>query len=888
MRMQILDIDYTLVNDMPILRIFGKDETGAVVCGFFERFLPYFYVDPNEGKKDEVIKFLERMPIKPHKIESVKKRMPIGFTENSKEMLKITLKNPATVSEARDLIKKTAYCENIYEADILFKNRFMGDADIRGMGWVEIVSKPIRTGTVRSAQALKITDIKRVDSVENVPLKYLSFDIEIAAKRGIPDAKDDPIIIISVCFQPGHNGKKSFVMTTKRAEGDDVLVFLDEKKMLESFIGMIIEYDPDVITGFNINNFDIPYLIKRLEANKISKNFGRCAEKPVIVREIAKGENRVSILGRVVADSYKLVKKNFSLKRYGLGDVAKALLNEQKLDVTHSEIGKLWNSDGRDELKRLVDYARKDAELALKILINKKLLEKYIELSKISGVLLQDCLDSGEATRIENILLREFNKEGFVIPCKPTSVIKDGEELKGGFVLTPVAGLHSKGLVLVLDFKSMYPSIFISYNICPTTLVKTQTSAETTQTPSGSKFVTASVRQGIIPRILKALIEERKKTKRQMRGEKDAELRRILDAKQLAFKILANAFYGYTGYSRARIHVLEVASSVTACGRHLIQKVRDSVEQNYKYKVIYGDTDSIMIKTDIEDLEEGYKKGREVTEELNKELSGVLEMEFEKIFKSLLILTKKRYAAWRFVRDGDVWSEKIEMKGIETVRRDWCELVSETMNKTIEVLLKQGDIKTSVEYFRNVMRELEEMRIPMQKLVITKSVSKNPSSYVGLQPHIELLKKLQIRSPADAPGIGDRVGYVIVKGNQLLSKRTEDPDYVIAHNLQIDPTYYIENQLLPPIERIFSAMGISKSELVGKGRQVSIFDAIRKNHKNENKATAFDGFVCGQCQKLHATIPLAGKCDCGGELLLNAPEGHARTLAPDLSVQREN
>ncbi len=880
MRMQILDVDYTLVNDMPVIRIFGKTEAGEVVCGFFERFLPYFYAVPKEGKKDEMIKFLERLPIRPHKIESVKKLLPIGFSEDGIEMLKITLKNPATVSEIRDLIRRTDYCESMYEADILFKNRFMSDADIRGMGWVEIVSKPIRTATVRADKTVKITDIKRIDSLENVPFRYLSFDIEVVAKKtGVPEPKDDPIIIISICFAPDYNKKKSLVLTTKRVEGGDVMVFIDEKSMLESFVSIINEYDPDVITGFNTNNFDIPYLIKRLEMNKVTKNFGRCTEKPVFVREIARGENRVSMLGRISADSYKLVKKNFLLKRYGLGDVAKALLNEQKNDVAHSEIGKLWNGNKSDELKKLVDYARKDSELALKLLINKKLMEKYIELSKISGALLQDCLDSGETTRIDNILLREFNKDGFVIPCKPTSAVNDGEALKGGFVLTPVAGLHSKGLVLVLDFKSMYPSIFISYNICPTTLVRTETSAETTLTPSGSKFVTANVRQGIIPRILKMLIEERKKTKKLLRGERDVEKRRILDAKQFAFKILANAFYGYTGYSKARIHVLDVASSVTACGRYLIQKVRDSVESNYKYKVIYGDTDSIMIKTDIEDLDEGLKKGREITEKLNKELSGVLEMEFEKMFKSFLILTKKRYAAWRFERDGDTWNEKIEMKGIETVRRDWCELVSETMNRTIEVLLKKGDVKTSVEYFRTIMKELEEMKIPLQKLVITKSVSKNPASYVGLQPHIELLKKLQARNPGDAPGVGDRVGYVIIKGNQLVSKRTEDPDYVIAHNLQIDSNYYIENQLLPPIERIFSAMGISKSELVGKGKQVSIFDALKRNHKPESKATTFDGFVCSQCQKIHAAIPLAGKCDCGGELLLNAPEGHAKILA---------
>ena len=433
-------------------------------------------------------------------------------------------------------------------------------------------------------------------------------------------------------------------------------------------------------------------------------------------------------------------------------------------------------------------------------------------------------------------------------------------------------------LIVVLDFRSMYPSIFRSFNICPTTILpKDSNEPNTITTPAGYSFVSNDVQEGIMPSILRNIFEERMNTKRAMKSEKDEEKYRLLDAKQLALKLMLNAFYGYTGYTRAKLYMLAIASTITACGRHLIQKVKNTAEDDLGYKVIYGDTDSIMVKIPETDLAEGWKKGIEIRDKINNELFGVMKMEFEKLFKSFLILTKKRYAAWKFVYEDGHWKDKIEMKGIETVRRDWCELVSETMNKTIVDILKTGDTREALDYFNTILKNLAENKIPIEKLVITKSVTKSPSSYAGIQPHIELVKKMQKRNPQEAPGVGDRVGYVIIKGNQMLSKRSEDPKYVVATNLEIDPNYYIENQLLPPMERIFTAMGISKSELLGKGRQFSLMEALKtKTTKNSN---IFDGFVCAACENSYISAPLSGLCQCGGKITIKTPAGSVEKLS---------
>jgi len=175
-----------------------------------------------------------------------------------------------------------------------------------------------------------------------------------------------------------------------------------------------------------------------------------------------------------------------------------------------------------------------------------------------------------------------------------------------------------------------------------------------------------------------------------------------------------------------------------------------------------------------------------------------------------------------------------------------------------------------------------EGKIPIKKLVVTKTMTKRAEGYVGIQPHAELVKKIKKRTPAECPGVGDRIGYVIVKGPELLSKRAEDPLYIIEKKLPIDSKYYIENQLLPPLERIFIALGISKIELLGKGKQVSLFTALANNSKvktvKEVSSKDVGGFVCEKCYKTYNIPPLRGICECGGTLLFNSSRGPAKSI----------
>ncbi|HLD56902.1 MAG TPA: DNA-directed DNA polymerase, partial [archaeon] len=756
MEIQILDVDYVLVDEKPIIRIFGKTPEGTTVCGFYEGFAPYFYSD-NERVKE----VLEGEP----GVVGIQKSS-MKFVDKECGAYKIITRNPAKTPEIRS--KAISAGVTPYEADILFRYRFMNDFGLGGLCWIQADATPIGTSTVKVERTFKLSNVKRLDKIIDAPMKMVAFDIECVSETEVmPEAKKDPVILISMAFNTEHQGQKDLVLSTR--PGKDLKAFESEKEMLQEFINIINSYDPDIITGYNTTNFDFPYILERMRKLGVKAMFGRCNTKPAVDRKVG-ADYRITITGRVSADSFKIIKKDYSLVRYGLDFVGEKLMGEKKVDIKKSQIGKYWKGP-QEEFEKLVYYSKIDSVLALNLVLKLKLLTKYFSLSKVAGTLLQDTLDGGEATRIENFLLREFNKDGYIFPNKPSdseTVSRQAKakiELKGGFVLDPKKGLHSD--VVVFDFKSMYPSIMISFNICPTTLVRNREGVDKNnvfESPAGAWFLKPEIKKGIVPKIVDELMTRRTAAKKKQKEATDEFLKASLYGEQWALKILANAFYGYLGYARARMYNLDIANSITSFGRDIIHQTKTMMEEK-GFDVVYGDTDSLMVKIGVDDLEKIRPLAFSVSKEISEKLPGVMELQFEKVFKRFLPLSKKRYVAWKFEPTKDGWDEKLEMKGVETVRRDWCPLVSQTMRSVIEVILKENDIKKAVVYFKGVIGDIVNGKIDINTLVVTKTITKKPENYDGVQPHVELAKKILARG--GEVGVGDRIGYVIIKGMDI-------------------------------------------------------------------------------------------------------------------------
>jgi len=334
-------------------------------------------------------------------------------------------------------------------------------------------------------------------------------------------------------------------------------------------------------------------------------------------------------------------------------------------------------------------------------------------------------------------------------------------------------------------------------------------------------FVDASLRRGLLPSILERLLAARKATKKELAacgGSPEDDMRRkILNGRQLALKLSANSVYGFTGAMNGPLPCLEVAGAVTAYGREMIQATKRLVESKFSKangyafdsEVVYGDTDSVMVRFGPEgdgaiSLEEAMRLSAEAGEVCSGAFPPPVRLEFEKIYRPFLIMAKKRYA-------GLSWSSpdaepKIDTKGIETVRRDWSDLVRQGLDRTLQLLLRRDGadgVPDATAYVRGLCDDLRQNKVDFRALVISKSLGRD--DYAGKMAHVEVAEKMRKRDPSTAPRFGDRVSYLVTAGaaKAKVYERAEDPLFALEHDLPVDADYYLESQLKQPLVRVF-------------------------------------------------------------------------------------
>jgi DNA polymerase I len=908
---QILDANYTYDSERrPLVQLFGSTEEGRSVTCRVSGFRPYFYAGVEEGCLDQAADDLREMGLE---VEAIERFEPIGYQTTPKRMLKITTRDPKEVRSLRERVREVPGVKTVYETDILFRNRFMIDCGLGGMGWVDanlpewVQGQGHGQGREHGLGHDKdkelgqrhidapIIDFESLSSVQkdaNAPLRYMSFDIECLPNKGeMPNADASPVILISMAFEPEYKGQKDLVLVGKRidCQRGDIEECEDEYDLISRFISIIRDYDPDIVAGYNSNEFDFPYLEERAKRLNLSIRAGRDGSSWYI-RKIISSSN-VSVTGRVVVDLLPIIRSSFSLKQYTLRNAAAELLKMKKYDVDPKEIETIWN-EGGEGLRRFISYSRRDAVLAQKLLLDLRLMDKYIALSRASGSLLQDIVNGGQSGMVESLLLRRFREHNRVVPPKPDADVSDerymeSDELKGGAVLDPAKGLLED--VVILDYKSLYPTIMMAHNLCYSTVITGNGSGRgpaskdqidhidhAIESPSGGRFVPPEVFPGIVPGVLRELLDQRTNTKRLMKKAGEDE-RRFLDAKQYAMKILLNSFYGYSGYARARLYSLAVANAVTSFGRENILKTKRIIDdigsvyvvdgkvvfekeldfkrlnaRRFDLSVVYGDTDSVFVRLQSSagevSMQDAEIIGKKIAETVTSSLPEPMELVFEAFARRAIFLTKKRYALWVFEPVGEEWKDRIKVRGMETVRRDWCELTSKTLKRCLELVLKEGKVDDAVEHVVSVIERLQNIDLQndpqlIDDLTLTRKYTKGTASYKNKQPHIQLVEKIRKRGGA-VPGVGDRVPFVIIRGKGrkkgLFVDRAEDPVYVLEKNIPLDTEYYIEKQILPPVLRIFETFGINRTKLCQDVKQSSLLCFQGEAVKPQKQKSLFD------------------------------------------------
>ncbi|GFQ06146.1 DNA polymerase delta catalytic subunit, partial [Phtheirospermum japonicum] len=918
-----------------IIKIFGVTKEGHSVCCLVHGFEPYFYISCPPGMgPDDISRFHQilddkmreanrntKVPKCIRRIELVQRRSIMYYQQqNSQPFLKIVVALPTMVASCRGILDRGIQIDGLgmknfmtYESNVFFALRFMIDCNIVGGNWIEVPrGKYKKTAENRSYCQLEfdclypdlISHAPEGEFSKMAPFRVLSFDIECAGRKGLfPEPTHDPVIQVAnlVTLQGEDQPFVRNVMTLKSCSpivGVDVMSFDTEKEVFLAWRVMFLalvsqllfifqlqdfirEVDPDIIIGYNICKFDLPYLIQRAEVLGIAEFpiLGRMRHTRVRVRD-AKFSSRqlgtreskeVTIEGRVQFDLLQAIQRDYKLSSYSLNSVSAHFLNEQKEDVHHSIISDLQNGNSETR-RRLAVYCLKDAYLPQRLLDKLMFVYNYVEMARVTGVPISFLLSRGQSIKVLSQLLRKAKQKNLVLPNVKQAGSEQGS-YEGATVLEARAGFYEKPIA-TLDFASLYPSIMMAYNLCYCTLVTPEDARKlnlppecVNKTPSGEIFVKSNLQKGILPEILEELLGARRRAKADLKEAKDPFEKAVLDGRQLALKISANSVYGFTGATVGQLPCLEISSSVTSYGRQMIEHTKKLVEDKFTVlggyehnaEIIYGDTDSVMVQFGVSSVETAMKLGREAADYISGTFIKPIKLEFEKVYYPYLLISKKRYAGlyWTNPKKFD----KMDTKGIETVRRDNCLLVKNLVSECLNKILIDKDIPGAVQYVKNTISDLLMNRMDLSLLVITKGLTKTGDDYEVKAAHVELAERMRKRDAATAPSVGDRVPYVIVKAAKGAKayERSEDPIYVLENNIPIDPNYYLENQISKPLLRIFEPILKDASKELLKGshtRSISIPTPSNSGIMRFAKKQ----LTCIGCKALIRDHPLCSHC----------------------------
>ena len=638
----------------------------------------------------------------------------------------------------------------------------------------------------------------------------------------------------------------------------------DERGLLSILLARLSQIDADVICGHNVAGFDVDVLLNRLRENKVA-HWSRIGRLKRTRFPNLSGGNQGSfgggasigalscMSGRLLADTYLSARDLLKEVSYTLTNLMKTQFDENRAEIPHQDVPLQFNST--QTLWQLTKNSQTDAFYSLWLMLHLQALPLTRQLSNIAGNTWSKTLGHTRAQRVEFLFLHEFHKRKYMVPDRLSAKEKrrvqaaeakngngdkdvddkKGPQYSGGLVLEPKKGLYDK-YVLMLDFNSLYPSIIQEYDICFTTVKRGKDMAGLApELPPPVLGKPGGENAAVLPQVICKLVQHRRAVKELLKKETNDVKKAQLDIRQLALKLTANSMYGCLGFSASRFYAKPLAELITGQGREILQSTVD-LAQNLSYDVIYGDTDSIMINTNKDNLEEVRKVGQEVKREVNKRYK-LLEIEMDGCYRSMLLLKKKKYAAVVVepsMHEGKtIYVERVEKKGLDTVRRDWCKLAKDVGDTCLDEIFKKRAVEDTVEKIHDALREartkMVNNQVNLESYIVTKQLTKSPRDYpdANSQPHVKVALRRIEQGKQDGVNAGETVPYIICcevkpedekdmtndaianghasskSGGKGLAERAFHPEELQENpNLRVDLHYYLTQQLHPVISRL--------------------------------------------------------------------------------------
>ncbi len=668
-----------------------------------------------------------------------------------------------------------------FESDVDPTERYLAERMINAQCAVQ--------GTAEKGQALTVFKNPQIKAAEVTPkFRVASIDIEtgVASKR---------LYSIGVHLTAENVDERVvFMLGVRPDDAPDYLFCFDtEAAVLTEFLNWFQAADPDIILGWNVVGFDLSYLAQKCGQFNMPFSLGREHTTPTFF-EKKRGGTACDISGRIIFDGPLTLKGAFyNFDDFRLDTVAHALLGKGKT-ITSTKAEKIAEIERQFEHDKaaFAKYNLMDCVLVTEIFQKTGLIEQSVQRAKLSGMMMNQLGRS--VASFEHIYFPLYHRKGFV--AINTQDVQPQGHAAGGYVLDPQAGIHDH--IIVLDFKSLYPSVIRTFKIDPLSIINRTINTYTT--PYGT---TLSKSEHVLPNYIGYLLDQRQKAK----DENDPYLSQ-------AIKILMNSFYGVMGSFGCRFYHKDLPSTITGIGQFLLKESRIFIEK-FGYRVVYGDTDSLFVKLRPDDAAYYDIRGEELCTKLNTYwaerikktygLDSFLDLEYEKYYKRMLLPAmrngeggaKKRYCG--LLMKGD--KETLHFTGMESVRSDWTPLAKAFQNELYGRIFRNEPYETWMKQFveRVQLGEYDA------QLVYRKRLRKATDEYVkNVPPHVKAAKLL--KSPAYY------INYVIT---------VDGPQPIENQNSKILYQHYIDKQLEPIADSILKFSGRSFREL--NKRQLSLF-----------------------------------------------------------------
>ena len=691
-------VEYSNTPDGPVIHIFGRDTGSTAHRIDVTGFLPYFYVPEEQVGQIPPA----RVTVEPDTLyRSIR----------GEKLRRLYTTRPGDVREIRERYRH-------FEADIPFATRFMIDCGLTGA-----VTSP---STTVEYQAL-------IPAESDAPARVCMIDIECEDERGFPDAQRDAIICIT-CYDSFDNDYTTFLLGSailpgeiaeKEAAGGlkngcfkkgvhTICTYDNEASMLREFGAYIARRDPDVLSGWNFVDFDMPYITGRMEKLGLS---------PVLLARLPGMTERNAVRGRALFDLLTGYKKMHSTLKesYRLDAVAEEEVGERKVRYTGT-ISDLW----RKQPALLVEYNFKDVELCVAIDRKDSIVSFYREIARYVGCPLDKTLNSSSV--IDVYILRKAHGK-YILPSKGFA---NAEEFEGATVFEPSKGVREN--VVVLDLKSLYPMAMMTINASP----ETKNPEGELKAPNGIRF--RKQPDGLTRSILSELLKERDAKKNLRNTFPYGSAQYVLyDMQQNVLKVIMNTYYGVSGYTRFRLFDREIGAAVTSVGRAIIEHTRHVIEQE-GYKVIYGDTDSCMVQIPPLDREKTIDTARTLEKKLNTSYQDFarnvlnadthyFSIKFEKIYARFFQAGKKKRYAGRLVWKEGKEADQIDIVGFEIRRSDTPQITKIVQSKVMESILAGADFAEIKTYLGEIITKYRAGKFSLDEAGIPGGIGKSLDDY---------------------------------------------------------------------------------------------------------------------------------------------------------------